>query len=389
MGAYWASASSARSRRLLRDDAPDAILDARLRHRLHARDAAMLMQLMCCHPEADAIAGVQAGAARTAALHDRGSDGENAAAVRTAVFASDLSPGRHGAFRADADPRRQIPALPKPWFHDVPAPDGSWGEGRIDADIAFWRQVGSGRQFALPRQPRAVGHLERPRRPSPTSGSELATSPSATRPTTRGLPASSRQVSKTVMNDDQPGVRARARPGPVCDIARTPTACAGGPAETKLQLSRWPVIAVAAGRAGLVWIERVRRTPCLVETRRLPASSTRAARSSVIEHLELAATKAWEAGIAVDGASTPPGCGAVARRGPHSVPAISALYRRRITAARFGRFRMRPLGHRFERAPRWRRPHPRRIEPSRWPVHRQCVDRRLHLPCLPMPGARR
>jgi hypothetical protein len=30
--------------------------------------------------------------------------------------------------------------LPKPWFHGQPAPDGSWGDGRIDDDIAFWRQ---------------------------------------------------------------------------------------------------------------------------------------------------------------------------------------------------------------------------------------------------------
>lgn len=30
--------------------------------------------------------------------------------------------------------------LPKPWFHGQPAPDGTWGEGRVDDDIQFWRQ---------------------------------------------------------------------------------------------------------------------------------------------------------------------------------------------------------------------------------------------------------
>lgn len=30
--------------------------------------------------------------------------------------------------------------LPRPWFHGQPAPDGTWGEGRVDDDIQFWRQ---------------------------------------------------------------------------------------------------------------------------------------------------------------------------------------------------------------------------------------------------------
>lgn len=30
--------------------------------------------------------------------------------------------------------------LPKPWFHSVPDPDGSWGDARIDEDVAFWHK---------------------------------------------------------------------------------------------------------------------------------------------------------------------------------------------------------------------------------------------------------
>lgn len=37
--------------------------------------------------------------------------------------------------RADA-----LRNLSKPWFHGQPAPDGTWGEGRVDDDIQFWRQ---------------------------------------------------------------------------------------------------------------------------------------------------------------------------------------------------------------------------------------------------------
>lgn len=33
-----------------------------------------------------------------------------------------------------------IKKLPKPWFREVPAPDGTWGDGHIDPDIWFWQQ---------------------------------------------------------------------------------------------------------------------------------------------------------------------------------------------------------------------------------------------------------
>jgi hypothetical protein len=50
--------------------------------------------------------------------------------------------------------------LPHPWFHGQPASDGTWGEGRVDDDIAFWhhwRQHGNTLHLAC-HVP--IGHLE-------------------------------------------------------------------------------------------------------------------------------------------------------------------------------------------------------------------------------------
>ena len=53
-----------------------------------------------------------------------------------------------------------LAALPQPWFVGKPAPDGSWGDGRVDDDIHFWhhwRAHGHKVHVAL-RVP--IGHAE-------------------------------------------------------------------------------------------------------------------------------------------------------------------------------------------------------------------------------------
>jgi hypothetical protein len=50
---------------------------------------------------------------------------------------------------------------PKPWFRSEPGPDGSWNEGRLDADIAFWKNFRDGGGNRLYVSPRVVlGHGE-------------------------------------------------------------------------------------------------------------------------------------------------------------------------------------------------------------------------------------
>jgi len=55
---------------------------------------------------------------------------------------------------------RALRRMAKPWFHEQPDPTGSWGEGRLDADIAFWRnwKACGNRLFVTPRV--TIGHGE-------------------------------------------------------------------------------------------------------------------------------------------------------------------------------------------------------------------------------------
>ena len=50
--------------------------------------------------------------------------------------------------------------LPKPWFQATPAEDGSWGKGRVDADINFWRNWRDKLRtvFVAPRV--VIGHMQ-------------------------------------------------------------------------------------------------------------------------------------------------------------------------------------------------------------------------------------
>lgn len=57
----------------------------------------------------------------------------------------------------DIDKLRHVP---KPWFKAIPAKDGSWGEGRIDADVYFWKKwEQAGNSLYLDPETK-IGHME-------------------------------------------------------------------------------------------------------------------------------------------------------------------------------------------------------------------------------------
>lgn len=162
-GVFWGQCLERAIEETLRDDAPDAVLTLDYDSIFTCRDVAMLIQLLCCNPEAHAIAAVQAGRTNVSnrLFTIKAPDGaSNMADVPTATFADDLarvSTAHFGLTLLRAD---KLAALPKPWFADVPAPDGSWNEGRADADIAFWRkwEAAGHDLFLANRVP--IGHLE-------------------------------------------------------------------------------------------------------------------------------------------------------------------------------------------------------------------------------------
>lgn len=161
-GAYWGQCLERVLEETDRDDKPDAILTLDYDSVFQRREVAMLMQLMCCHPEADAIAAVQAGRGTASGrlFTIRGERGENLSGVPSDIFSEDLAKISTAHFGLTLIRTDKLRALPKPWFWDVPAPDGSWNDGHIDADIQFWRkwEEAGNSLYLANRVP--IGHLE-------------------------------------------------------------------------------------------------------------------------------------------------------------------------------------------------------------------------------------
>jgi hypothetical protein len=125
------------------------------------RDASMLMQLMCCHPNADAIAAMQSGRGKDLPLFTIKTDTRAPTpARRGGEFEPDLKKVTTAHFGLTLMRTEKFKALPKPWFQDVPAPDQTWGEGRRDADISFWDKWGAAGNSLYIANRVPVGHLE-------------------------------------------------------------------------------------------------------------------------------------------------------------------------------------------------------------------------------------
>jgi SAM-dependent methyltransferase len=160
-GAFWTQCIERVCEEALSTDQSDAILTLDYDSIFSRRDASMLMQLMCCHPEADAIAAVQSGRGKELPLFTIvGGDGNNINGAPSSTFAPDLARVSTAHFGLTLIRTEKLRALPKPWFQDVPAPDGSWNDGKIDADINFWRKwdAAGNSLYLANRVP--IGHLE-------------------------------------------------------------------------------------------------------------------------------------------------------------------------------------------------------------------------------------
>jgi hypothetical protein len=160
-GAYWGQCVERVMEEALAQDNPDAILTLDYDSIFTKRDVGMLMQLMCCHPEADAITAVQAGRGKNAPLFTmRDGEGQNISGAPITTFSGDLTQVATAHFGLTLIRADKLRAMQKPWFHDVPAADGGWGDGRTDADVQFWRkwEEAGHSLFIANRVP--IGHLE-------------------------------------------------------------------------------------------------------------------------------------------------------------------------------------------------------------------------------------
>jgi len=100
-----------------------------------------LLQLMAEHPEADAIVPIQN-------MRDRGNamfgivdgDGKRVTVHDREKFLQPVTQIATGHFGLTIFRAASLAKAEKPWFLAVPDEKGGWGEGRQDADIAFWNK---------------------------------------------------------------------------------------------------------------------------------------------------------------------------------------------------------------------------------------------------------
>lgn len=122
---------------------------------------ARLVELMLTTPEADAICAVQCmreSAEPILGIHD-GAD-EPLHRMPRAWFERPLTPLHIGHFGLTLFRAASFAKLTKPWFDEQPDPNGSWRDGRRDADVAFWRnfETGGGKLFMANEV--NIGHLQ-------------------------------------------------------------------------------------------------------------------------------------------------------------------------------------------------------------------------------------
>lgn len=165
-GAFWDQCLTLALDRVMDEGEPDYLLTLDYDSVFHAGHVATLIQLAMVHPDADAIAPLQASrhadgplfglTDQTAKLAEHGTTVE----VDRAEFCRDLIPMRQAHFGLTLLRTAALRALPRPWFLGVPNAAGEWSDGKIDPDIYFWRQwEAQGRSlFVAPRV--VIGHLE-------------------------------------------------------------------------------------------------------------------------------------------------------------------------------------------------------------------------------------
>lgn len=150
-GAFWSQTLTRAIERSLEVCQPDYILTIDYDSMFSQQDVAKLVMLMHDNPDVDVIVPMQ----------QKREGGELLASTTGDVSLADaLLPLKYGhfgltLFRADV-----FDKLPKPWFYEKPGADGRWEEGRIDADIGFWKNCEESGLRVMLATDVIIGHLE-------------------------------------------------------------------------------------------------------------------------------------------------------------------------------------------------------------------------------------
>lgn len=122
---------------------------------------ARLIELLTQTPEADAICAVQCereGSLPIMGMRDE--RGEPLRVIPRKLFEQALTPIQVGHFGLTIFRAACFARIPKPWFRDEPDSNGSWREGRQDADVAFWAKFNQAGCKLFMANEVNVGHLQ-------------------------------------------------------------------------------------------------------------------------------------------------------------------------------------------------------------------------------------
>ena len=131
-------------------------------------DVSNMMRIMAERPDIDALCATQMKRAVPALMANPAIDGEGQGAgpvegtktVSLDVFDGELTRVEASHFGLTLLRVDSIASMPKPWFQSLPAPDGTWGEGHLDADWFFWRQWRDHGKTLYQANSIRIGHLE-------------------------------------------------------------------------------------------------------------------------------------------------------------------------------------------------------------------------------------
>jgi len=124
-------------------------------------DIVRLWQVMESRPEIAALFPLQIGRDRNQCLLTMlDAEGKRVTRIRSTDLHTDAIPCETGHFGLTLIRTEALRSLPRPFFLGQPAPDNSWGEGRTDDDIYFWKNLAaSGKTVAVCPRVR-IGHLQ-------------------------------------------------------------------------------------------------------------------------------------------------------------------------------------------------------------------------------------
>ena len=160
-GAYWGQALERGMQRCAKEGAEFVIaLDYDSVYK--GEDIQELLYLADSYPEADALVPLQSARGWDTPLVSINDPetGKRRGKFEVSEFAGPVSPISTGHFGCTLFRSSSLNRFPHPWLHAQPASDGAWGEGKIDADIMFWKRWNALGFKAYMANRVVIGHIE-------------------------------------------------------------------------------------------------------------------------------------------------------------------------------------------------------------------------------------